>query len=101
MHVTLIEPPKFVKASNHLSVVAMPPLGLAYVAASLLHAGREVTVIDAVGSALRQITPYDRASGIFLRGLTERQIVERIPASTSLVGVSCMFSYQWLTVRRL
>jgi len=101
MHVTLIEPPKFVKAANHLSVVAMPPLGLAYLAGSLLAAGREVTVVDAVGEAITQLTPYDPGKSIYLRGLTAEQILERIPAHTGLIGVSCMFSYQWITVRQL
>ncbi len=101
MHVTLVEPPKFVKASNHLSVVAMPPLGLAYLAGSLIAGGHPVQVVDAVGEKLDQLTPFDARRGIFLRGLTEAEIVERIPSHTELIGVSCMFSYQWITVRKL
>jgi anaerobic magnesium-protoporphyrin IX monomethyl ester cyclase len=101
MHVTLIEPGKFVKAANHLSVVAMPPLGLAYIAGSLLATGRDVTVVDAVGEAIEQLTPFDPGKSIFLRGLTTEQILERIPAHTEIIGVSCMFSYQWITVRQL
>lgn len=100
MHVTLIEPAKFVKATNHLSVVAMPPLGLAYIAGSLLARGHEVTVVDAVGAAIGQLTPFDRRR-IYLRGLTDAEILERIPPATGLIGVSCMFSYQWITARRL
>src|ERR1700687_3625182 len=101
MHVTLIEPAKFVKAANHLSVVAMPPLGLAYIAGSLLATGRDVTVVDAVGEAIAQLTPFNSTKSIFLRGLTTEQILERIPPHTELIGVSCMFSYQWITVRDL
>jgi radical SAM superfamily enzyme YgiQ (UPF0313 family) len=101
MHVTLIEPAKFVKASNHLSVVAMPPIGLAYVAAALQAAGHEVAVVDAVGSKMDQFTPFDGGRGIYLRGLTDAEIIARIPAATNFIGVSSMFSYQWITVRRL
>lgn len=101
VHVTLLEPPKFVKAGNHVSVVAMPPLGLAYIAGSLLAYGHEVTVIDAVGSGISQLAPYNEQKSIFLRGLTEEQILQRIPSHTRLIGVSCMFSYQWITVRHL
>lgn len=101
MHVTLIEPPKFVKAGNHLSVVAMPPLGLAYVAAALRSTGHHVSVVDAVGDGLSQLTPVELHRAIFLRGLREDQILDRITPSTELIGVSCMFSYQWVTVRRL
>jgi hypothetical protein len=82
MHVTLIEPAKFVKAANHLSVVAMPPLGLAYTAGSLIATGREVTVVDAVGEAIAQITPFDPGKSIFLRGLTTEQILEQILESS-------------------
>lgn len=101
MHITLIEPPKFVKVSNHLSVVAMPPLGLAYVAGSLLAAGHEVSVIDAIGENSDQLTLFDRRRAIFLRGLTEAEIIDRIPSHTGMIGLSCMFSYQWLTVKGL
>src|SRR5262249_5089673 len=101
MHVTLIEPPKFVKAGNHLSVVAMPPLGLAYIAGNLLAKAYDVAVIDAVGEGLRQLTPFDSRRSIYLRGLTQAEIVDRIAAHSGLIGVSCMFSYQWITVREL
>lgn len=101
MHVTLINPPTFVKASNHISVVAMPPLGLAYIAGSLLAHGHEVAVIDAVGAGISQLTPFDRQKSIFLRGLTTGEVIERIPSHTRLIGVSCMFSYQWITLRQL
>jgi anaerobic magnesium-protoporphyrin IX monomethyl ester cyclase len=101
VHVTLIEPPKFVKSSNHLSVVAMPPLGLAYITGSLLARGHDVTIIDAIGEKIAQLTQHDPNKSIFLRGLTDAQIVDRIPNQTALIGVSCMFSYQWITVRKL
>ena len=101
MLVTLIEPSKFVKAGNHLSVVAMPPLGLAYVAAALLARDHVVHVVDAVGERIDQLTPFESRPGVYVRGLTEQEIVDRIPPETALIGLSCMFSYQWLTVRRL
>src|SRR5258708_7530153 len=101
MHVTLIEPPKFVTASNHLSVVAMPPLGLAYLSGALLAGGHSASIVDAIGEDIERLTLFDAKKSIFLRGLREDEIVERIPKDTGLIGVSCMFSYQWLTVRTL
>jgi len=101
VRIVLIEPPKFVKATNHLSVVAMPPLGLAYVAASLLAHGHDVAVVDAVAEGISQLTPFAPRSGIFLKGLMDNQILARISNDTELIGISCMFSYQWLTVRHL
>lgn len=101
MHVTLVEPPKFVTASNHLSVVAMPPLGMAYLAGALLAKGHRVSVVDGIGEDIGRLTLFDAKKSIFLRGLTDDEIVDRIPKDTGVIGVSCMFSYQWLTVRRL
>ena len=39
IHVTLIEPPRFAFPLNHASNVAIPPLGNAYIAASIEDAG--------------------------------------------------------------
>jgi len=101
MHVTLVEPPRFVTASNHLSVVAMPPLGMAYLAGALLAKGHQVSVVDGIGEDIERLTLFDAKKSIFLRGLTDDEIVDRIPKDTGVIGVSCMFSYQWLTIRRL
>ena len=101
MKITLVEPAKFIKASNHISVVAMPPIGLAYIAGFLESRGHDVSVIDAVGEGIDRLTPFDDAHAISLRGLTENEVVGRIPVDTELIGLSCMFSYQWITIRSL
>lgn len=98
MKVTLVEPPKYVSPTNHMSAVATPPLGLAYVAASVIAAGHEVTIVDAVGSAISTFTPF---GPVYLRGLTNRQIVDRIPGDVDVIGLGCMFSCQWPAVRLL
>jgi anaerobic magnesium-protoporphyrin IX monomethyl ester cyclase len=99
MHVVLIETPKFVDIKNHVSTVAVPPLGLAYVAGSLEHAGHRVSAIDAIGEAIEQLNPYD--GQIYVRGLTTEQILGRVPEDVELIGLGCMFSYQWLIVKDL
>src|SRR5262245_4255511 len=101
MKVALVEPAKFVTAANHVSVVAMPPIGLAYIAGFLESRGHAVSVVDAVGEGINRLTPFDKVKAIALRGLTQDEIVQRIPADAELIGVSCMFSYQWITVRPL
>jgi radical SAM superfamily enzyme YgiQ (UPF0313 family) len=98
MNVTLIEPPKFVSPSNHVSTVATPPLGLAYVAASLEAASHRVSVIDAVGAGM---STYTRFGPVYLRGLTHETIVDRIAPDVDAIGVGCMFSCQWPSVRML
>ena len=79
----------------------MPPIGTAYIAGYLLAHGYEVTVIDAVGEGMNRLRVFDKEKSILIRGLTEEEILLRIPSHTGLIGVSCMFSYQWLTVREL
>lgn len=98
MHVTLVDPRKYVSATNHASTVSMPPLGLAYIAASIEQAGHTVTIVDACGMALERMEPF---GPVFLRGVDDDTAVAAIPADTDLIGVGCMFSCQWPATRRL
>jgi anaerobic magnesium-protoporphyrin IX monomethyl ester cyclase len=98
MHIALIEPPKYVSPTNHVSTVATPPLGLAYVAATLEAAGHRVSVVDAIGSGL---STYTRFGPVYLRGLTREQVVSQIPSDVDAIGVGCMFSCQWIVTRQL
>ena len=72
MKVCLIEPPKFVSLTNFLSTVSMPPIGLAYIAASIREGGHEVCIIDGPGSAPRNY--YLLNDKIRVRGLTQEEI---------------------------
>jgi len=98
MKVCLIEPSKFVSLTNFVSTISMPPLGLAYIAASIREAGHEVCVVDGPGSAPRTFFDFNE---IRIRGLTNEQIVEKIPMDVQVVGVGCMFTSHWVHVREL
>lgn len=98
MKIALIEPPKFISPTNHVSTVATPPLGLAYIAATLEAAGHKVAVVDAIGAGLSTYTPY---GPVYLRGLTHGQVVAAIPADVQAIGVGSMFSCQWVATREL
>jgi anaerobic magnesium-protoporphyrin IX monomethyl ester cyclase len=98
MHLTLIEPPKYVSATNHTSTVAMPPLGVGYVAASVEAAGHRVTIVDAFGLGLER---YTRFGPVYLRGISDDETVAAIPADSDAIGVACMFSCQWPATRLL
>lgn len=98
MHVTLVDPRKYVSATNHASTVAMPPLGLAYIAASVERAGHTAAIVDACGMALERLEPF---GPVFLRGVSDDEAVAAIPAGTDVIGVGCMFSCQWPATRRL
>ena len=98
MKVCLIEPSKFISLTNFVSTISMPPLGLAYIAASLKEAGHEVCVVDGPGLAPRSFFNFH---DIRIRGLTNEQIVAKIPRDVQVVGVGCMFTSHWVHVREL
>src|SRR5262249_9426663 len=68
MRVALVNPPAFA-ALTTLAQEAVPPLGLAYVAAAARAAGHDVTVVDAVGLGLERVTRFAPIPGTVLTGL--------------------------------
>ena len=74
------------------------PLGLAYIAGALEAVKRRVHVIDAVGEAPGERTRYITG---YLIGLPLEEIAARIPADTTLVGISVIFTHEWPAVVRL
>ena len=80
---------------------ATPPIGLAYLASSLNAAGHEVIGIDGVGDAIFQYTSVSNHKTAILHGLTLDQIINRIPESTEIIGISCMFSSQWTFINKI
>ena len=98
--VCLIQPSTLTSADAYgLDVV--PPLGLAYIASALKAAGHYVTFVDGVGEALER---YGRATGfdgLLVHGLPIDEVVARIDPHAHVIGVSSMFSNQWLFIRDL
>ena len=99
MKICLIEPPKFVSLTNFVSTISMAPIGLAYIAAAIREEGHDVTVVDGPGSAPRNYHIF--RDEIRVRGLTQEQIIERIPSDTQVIGLGCMFTSHWVYVREL
>lgn len=92
-HVTLIRPPA-ISSRFAYTVGTVLPLGPAYLAGTLVAAGWDVAVIDAVGEAPLQRRPTSQPN-LVQHGLTIPEIVDRIDLSTDAIGVSVMFSQQW------
>lgn len=98
--VCLIQPPTLTSADAYgLDVV--PPLGLAYVAAALRCAGHQVTVVDGAGEALQQYSSMPEYEDLLVHGLSLADVVARVDPSADVIGISNMFSNQWLFVRDL
>lgn len=98
MKIALVHPPQLISRTNAVSTVTMPPLGLAYLAGTLEAAGHAVHVIDAVGAGLgrfRRFDPYH------LHGLSDEEIISRVPDDADAIGVGLMFSCTWPATREL
>ncbi|MCW5906358.1 MAG: B12-binding domain-containing radical SAM protein [Chitinophagales bacterium] len=117
MHICLIRPSKLIleggldtEVSHTSSAHATAPLGLALVAGSLRNAGYTVTVIDGNGEDPYRVNTFDipynsnRLSTKFkmrTAGLTPAEVVSKIPPDVDVVGISCMFTHNWLADRHL
>lgn len=97
--VTLIKPFAVMSRNSYSAPITLP-LGLAYIAAVLERAGYAVGIIDGIGEAIHQFHPS--TCGRFnLQGLTVDAIVDRIPKDTKVIGISLMFSQDWIEHRKL
>lgn len=94
MKIALVRPPTIISISE-VRPGACPPLGLAYIAASLQEAGHQVQIIDAVGEALEGYSLVPGVPGVRRQGLSDDAVAKRIASDVELVGVSCMFSTEW------
>lgn len=98
MKVVLIHPPQMLSATNAVSTVTIPPLGLAYLAATLESNGHTIAVVDGVGAGLRR---YRSFGPYHLHGLSIPEIVAKIPDDAGAIGVGLMFSCTWPATREL
>ncbi len=95
--VCLIRPPA-VETFRFSSLSITPPLGLAFVAGALEHAGHRVHVLDAVTAAPTTHTRYFRG---YLVGLRVDDLVDRIPDDAKLVGITALFTHEWPSIVKL
>ncbi len=109
MKVCLILPSRLV-LKGYRPPEAYPPLGLALIAGSLMKAGHQVAIVDAIGEAPEQTNepefiinsaklPADKQ--LLTLGLSPEQIADRIPSDSQVIGISCMFSFNWIADRAL
>jgi radical SAM superfamily enzyme YgiQ (UPF0313 family) len=95
--VCLIRPPA-VETFRFSSLSITPPLGLAFVAGALEHAGHRVSLIDAVSAAPTTHTRYFRG---YLVGLPFEEIAARVPRDTKVVGITALFTHEWPSIVKL
>lgn len=100
LRVCLVRLPTLASASA-VGQDAVPPLGLAYVAAAVRAAGHHVSGVDAVGEAVHQYSRVPWDAGALLHGLRVEEVVARIDPVADVIGVSCMFSVEWPVAKQL
>ena len=97
--ITILRPPLLVPTWSDSGPLT-PPIGPAYLAASLRQAGHEPRIVDGLGENPFQVTSLFNKK-VMAIGLRSEEIVERIEPDTNLIGVSCMFSQDWPEIRRM
>ena len=98
MMTCLVRPPLLVPSGNQTRMLT-PPLGLAYIAGSVRAAGHDVVGLDGVGLDIDRCHPV--AGNNELLGLDLDQLVERIPDSSEVIGISAHYSFEWPNCRDL
>ena len=90
----LFRTPLVVPKCSHTAPI-WPPLGLAYVAASLKKAGYDVRCVDALGEApLQRIATEDKKYLYY--GLSIKEILQHLAFKEfNVLFVSLMFSHDW------
>ena len=97
--VTLVRGP-LVATPRALNTEATPALGVAYLMGTLVHAGIPCAFVDGVGEGLNQRWRV-RYRSAYAQGLQLEEIVARVPAETTLIGLTSMFSGDWPVLRDL
>jgi radical SAM superfamily enzyme YgiQ (UPF0313 family) len=95
--------PQYVLPLEHFSgAYSTPPLGMAYLVGTLRKAGHKVTPLDAVGEDLNRFHEFRKnKTTLSIVGLTNDEIIERIPKDVDIIAISLMFSNEWIHHKHL
>ena len=100
--VFLLNSPSIVSSHTKYTVHhGIPPIGLAYIAGALKKLNIPFKLLDAVGEDLKRHVRYNNEKDLFLRGLSDDEVIAAIPASVKYIGISSMYVVDWLQVRNL
>jgi radical SAM superfamily enzyme YgiQ (UPF0313 family) len=91
----MIRPPTLLPVGAVTSRLGVPSIGMAYINASLKAHGYEVMAIDAFGESVHQFSQLE-GTNLLINGLNAEQIIDRIPVDIDFIGVSCMYSNEWI-----
>lgn len=100
MNVLLIRPASVYPVSQTKGNFGVPPIGIAYLAAFLKKSGITANCLDAYGEGLDHIERIEN-NRLIVHGLNTKEVLKRIDPKTDVIGISCMFSNEWIYCRDL
>jgi radical SAM superfamily enzyme YgiQ (UPF0313 family) len=90
--------PFSVLSAKTYSAAMTLPIGVAYLAAVLEKAGYRTSILDALGEDIFEVRTSDCGTYNF-QGLNSDELVDRIDPNAVILGVSMMFSQEWVPHR--
>lgn len=101
MKALLVSPHKLIPVSFSITLKASPPIGLAYIAGALENQGYDVEVFDCVAEAPENYFKFIDNEDISAQGIDIDQMLSSLGDHYDLIGLSMMFSNNWLINRYL
>ncbi|MBY0587083.1 B12-binding domain-containing radical SAM protein [bacterium] len=96
-HIVLVRPAG-VSSKGTWNIPFTPPIGLAYLAGMIREDGFRVSIVDSMGEAPKQ---FLTEGNYIYQGLTIDECVDLIAPDATVIGVTCMFTQEWLYARAL
>lgn len=98
--ITLISPQKLGShsADFYIGRGGAPPLNLAYLSRALANAHIEHAIIDTLATTHHFTS---KEFGLPVHGMSYEEVVRRIPEETKVIGISSMFTSEFLIIREL
>ncbi|PIK14069.1 radical SAM protein [Halobacteriovorax sp. JY17] len=100
LNVTLIRAPYVIPKSSVFGNQGTPSLGLAYLAGTVDKLGHNVTCIDSFAKGIDTFTPI-KDTNLLINGMPNEQTLSLISSETDILGISCMFSSDWINTIEL
>jgi len=91
--------PSILHKSASFALLPTAPLGLAYIAGALKSEEHQINVIDSSAEGFQQVTPF--IGDLHLYGLSNQEIIDKIPKNTQIICFGLMFTNNWLSSREL
>lgn len=98
--ITLIRCPTVLPLGSVTAQQGVPSLALAYLAASLEEGQFKTFCIDALGEGIEQYKKIPNTT-LIVNGLNAAEISKKIPSDSKYVGISCMFSNEWIYTKEI